>query len=127
MENQLIQNIINIFNTSITYKAKKNKGTQDTKEDGKIRIGLIKDYSLLYELNDELGKYYVDNVNLIKNLTRKRNNSILAHGLDSQSKEDFDEFLEIVLDLARKIDKHMNRFLNETKFAKFDIRLNINR
>ena len=37
MENQLIQNIINIFNTSITYKAKKNKGTQDTKEDGKIK------------------------------------------------------------------------------------------
>ena len=100
---------------------------EKAKEDGKIRIGLIKDYSLLYELNDELGKYYVDNVNLIKNLTRKRNNSILAHGLDSQSKEDFDEFLEIVLDLARKIDKHMNRFLNETKFAKFDIRLNINR
>ncbi|MBQ8205937.1 MAG: TIGR02710 family CRISPR-associated protein, partial [Bacilli bacterium] len=100
---------------------------ENTKEDGKIRIGLIKDYSLLYELNDELGKYYIDNVNLIKNLTRKRNNSILAHGLDSQSKEDFDEFLEIVLDLARKIDKHMNRFLNETKFAKFNIRLSINR
>lgn len=99
---------------------------EKTKEDGKIRIGLAKDYLLLNELNDDLGIYYVENDKKIKNMTIKRNNSILAHGLESRSKEDFDEFLEVVIDMARKLDKDMNKFLNQTRFAKFDLRLKIN-
>ena len=97
-----------------------------TKEDGKIRMGLVKDYLLLNELNDDLGKYYVENEKKIKNMTIKRNNSILAHGLESRSKEDFEEFLEVVIDMARKLDKGMNKFLKETKFAKFDLKLDMN-
>ena len=95
-------------------------------EDGKIRIGLVKDFLLLNELNDDLGKLYIENESKIKNLTQKRNNSILAHGLDSQSKQDFDDFLEVVISLARKLDNDMNKFLNQTKFAKFDLKLEIN-
>jgi CRISPR-associated protein (TIGR02710 family) len=99
---------------------------EKTKEDGKIRIGLVKDYLLLNELNDDLGKYYIENGKRIRNITIKRNNSILAHGLESKSKEDFDEFLELVTDMAKKLDRDMNRFLNETKFAKFDLKLKLN-
>ena len=99
---------------------------EKTREDGKIRIGLAKDFLLLNELEDELGKYYVENESKIKNLTIKRNNSILAHGLDSQTKEDFDDFLEFILSMARKLDKDMNKFLNQTKLAKFDLKLEIN-
>ncbi|MBP3790732.1 MAG: TIGR02710 family CRISPR-associated protein [Methanobrevibacter sp.] len=99
---------------------------EKTLEDGKIRIGLTMDFLLLNELGDDLGKYYVENENKIKNMTQKRNNSILAHGLDSQSRDDFDDFLEVVLDLARKLDKDMNKFLKETEFAKFDIVLKMN-
>lgn len=99
---------------------------EKTREDGKIRIGLAKDFLLLNELGDELGKYYVENESKIKNLTIKRNNSILAHGLDSQTKEDFDDFLEFILSMARKLDKDMNKFLNQTKLAKFDLKLEIN-
>lgn len=95
-------------------------------EDGKIRIGLVKDFLLLNELGNDLGKYYVENESKIKDLTRKRNYSILAHGLESQSKEDFDKFLEVVLDLSYKLDKDMKKFLKQTKFAKFDLRLEIN-
>ena len=93
-----------------------------TEEDGKIRIGLVADFQLLNELGDDLGKYFVQNESKIKNLTQKRNNSILAHGLESQTKEDFDQFLEAVTELAHKLDKDMSRFLNETTFAKFDLR-----
>ena len=96
------------------------------REDGKIRIGLTADFLLLNELGDELGKYYMDNENKIRDLTQKRNNSILAHGLDSQSKGDFDNFLGIVVDLALKLDKDMKKFLNETEFAKFDLKLEYN-
>lgn len=99
---------------------------EKTKEDGKIRIGLSNDFLLLNELGDELGRYYVENESRIKNLTQKRNKSILAHGLESQSREDFDNFLAVVVDLASKLDRDMNKFLNETKFAKFDLRLKIN-
>ena len=96
------------------------------REDGKIKIGLVKDYLLLNELGDELGKYYLENENRIKNLTRKRNNSILAHGLESQSKEDFEEFLDVVVSLAHKLDRDMDKFLIETKFGKFDLKLKLN-
>ncbi len=99
---------------------------EKTIEDGKIRIGLSKDFLLLNELGNDLGKYYVENESLIKNTTQKRNNSILAHGLESQTKEDFDHFLEIVLTLALKLDKDMNKFIKETKFTKFEIKLKIN-
>ena len=99
---------------------------EKTIEDEKIRIGLSKDFLLLNELGNDLGKYYVENESLIKNTTQKRNNSILAHGLESQTKEDFDHFLEIVLTLARKLDKDMNKFIKETKFTKFEIKLTIN-
>ena len=100
---------------------------EKTREDGKIRIGLVMDFLLLNELGDDLGKYYIDNENMIKNLTQKRNNSILAHGLNSQSKDDFEDFLEVVISLARKLDKDMGKFLKETEFAKFDIKLGLNK
>ena len=100
---------------------------EKTREDGKIRIGLIKDYLLLNELNDDLGKIYIENENKIKNMTQKRNYSILAHGLNSQSKQDFDDFLEVVLLLAYALDKDMKKFLYQTQFAKFDSKSNINK
>jgi transcription termination factor NusB len=101
-------------------------GLEKTRDDGKIRIGLVKDFLLLNELNDDLGKYYIENEKKIKSMTLKRNNSILAHGLESKSEEDFNEFLEVVVDMAKKLDKDMNKFLKETKFVKFDIKLKIN-
>ena len=100
---------------------------EKTREDGKIRIGLEKDFLLLNELGNDLGKYYVENESKIKNLTRKRNNSILAHGLDSLTQNDFDEFLDIVLNLSYSLDKDMKKFIEQTKFAKFDLKLKLNK
>lgn len=103
------------------------KDLEKTRVDGKIKIGLIKDFELLAELDDDLGKYFIENRNKINNLTQNRNNSILAHGLESLNKEDFDKFEELVENLAHKLDKDMAKFLKETKFAKFDLRLKLNR
>ena len=79
------------------------------------------------ELDDDLGKEFIENRNRINNLTIKRNNSILAHGLESLDKDDFDQFEELVESLALKLDKDMKKFLNETRFAKFDLKVKINR
>ncbi|WP_297982857.1 TIGR02710 family CRISPR-associated CARF protein [uncultured Methanobrevibacter sp.] len=87
--------------------------------DGKIKIGLIKDLNLLYEMGNGIGRYYKENENRINNLTKKRNDSILAHGLESQSKEDYEQFEKIVIDLALKMDRDMKKFLKETSFPKF--------
>ena len=99
---------------------------EKTRDEGKIKIGLIKDYELLAELDDDLGKYFAENRHSINNITIKRNNSILAHGLESLDKEDFDQFEELVENLARKLDKDMDKFLKETKFAKFDLKVKMN-
>ena len=126
----------NLFSSDIDVEILKNKGVSEEfiqdlerkrEEDGKIKIGLIKDYNLLYQLDDDLGKYFIENENRIRNMTKKRNESILAHGLESQDKESFDEFLDLILTLAKKLDKDMNKFLDETKFAKFDLKVDINK
>ena len=93
---------------------------EKTRTDGKIKIGLIKDFTLLHELGNDMGRYYKDNENRINNMTKKRNDSILAHGLVSQSKDDYEEFEKIVMELALKLDKDMKKFLKETSFPKFD-------
>ena len=100
---------------------------EKTRVDGKIKIGLIKDFEVLAELGDDLGLYFAENRNKINNLTIKRNNSILAHGLESLDKDDFDQFEELVENLARKLDKDMDKFLMQTKFAKFDLKNKMNR
>lgn len=126
----------NILTSDVDIGILKDKGVSEEfiedlerkrEDDGKIKIGLIKDYNLLYELDDDLGKYFMENENRIRNMTKKRNESILAHGLESQDKESFDEFLDLILTLARKLDKDMNKFLNQTKFAKFDLKVDINK
>ncbi len=87
--------------------------------DGKIKIGLIKDLGLLNELGNDIGRYYKENENKVNNLTKKRNESILAHGLESQSSDDYEQFEKIVIDLAMKMDRDMKKFLKETSFPKF--------
>ena len=92
---------------------------EKTRTDGKIKIGLVKDFLLLDELGNDMGKYYKENENRINNMTKKRNDSILAHGLESQTRDDYEQFETVVIDLAMKLDKDMKKFLKETSFPKF--------
>lgn len=87
----------------------------------KIRLGLVQDYRLLNELNDELGKFYIDNEKVIQNSLKYRNESILAHGLNSQNQEQYDEFKGLVLSAAIILNKNIPKFIEETKFPYFEI------
>ena len=81
-----------------------------------IKFGLTADYELLAKLNDDLGDFYLKNKKQIRNILKFRNNSILAHGFDSCSKKEYDEFSGIVLNAADLLHKDMKKFIEETKF-----------
>ena len=83
---------------------------------GEIKFALTADYELLAMLNDSLGDFYLKNKKEILNILKFRNNSILAHGFESCSKKEYDEFSKIVLEAANLLHKDMEKFIDETKF-----------
>ncbi len=90
-------------------------------DDDIIKIGLSEDYKLLEQLNDKLGKIYSSN-NKYTEILKARNTSILAHGLTSTTKENYEIFKELVMTLALALtDEKINEYLEETKFPKFNI------
>ena len=90
-------------------------------DDGIIKSGLNLDFIILSELNDDLGKYYCENKKKITGQLSSRNYSVLAHGLESKTKKDYDDFEKTVLTFAHLLHKDMDRFLEETEFPKFNI------
>ncbi|WP_295592631.1 TIGR02710 family CRISPR-associated CARF protein [uncultured Methanobrevibacter sp.] len=84
-------------------------------------ISLNDDYILLKLLDDELGIYYEKNYNKIRNMLTFRNNSILAHGLDSLSKEQFKKFNNEVLNIARLLKPDIDDLIKYTKFPTFKL------
>ena len=84
-----------------------------------VKIGLIKDYDLLYHLGDDLGIFYAENVNEINECSSFRNKSILAHGLNYQTKDDYERFEKLVLESANILTKDLDKYLNQTLFPEF--------
>ena len=89
---------------------------ESIKSDGKIKIGLAKDYDLLYHLDDDLGSFYNENKGMAKNYISFRNESVLAHGLKYQTFENYDKFEELVINAAAILTPDLDRLLNQTKF-----------
>ena len=98
------------------------KNLENSRDDrsGKIKIGLAEDYHLLNALGNELGANYHEKEHVISNVTHKRNNSILAHGFEFSSNEDYLDFEEIVLNMAKLQNDNIVRFIEESKFPKLD-------
>ena len=84
-------------------------------------IALNEDYILLKLLDDELGAYFEDNYKKIRNMLTFRNNSILAHGLDSLSKEQYEIFNDEVLNMARLLKQDIDDLIEYTKFPTFKL------
>ncbi len=70
-------------------------------KEGKISIGLVRDYEILNSLDNELGNYYMENRGF-RGILSVRNQSILAHGLEPVNRsgcekafEHFSEMMEI--------------------------------
>ena len=88
---------------------------------GIIKFGLVQDYELLNMLGDELGDYFIKNKNDLLAVISSRNNSILAHGLNSQTEKQYNKFRDLVLKFASVLNPEMDVFINETTFPEFEI------
>lgn len=86
---------------------------------GIVRIGLIQGYELLYDLEDELGRFYMDNKDSLLANISSRNHSILAHGLNSQTEKEYNKFRDLVLRFAKVLNPDISLFIKETEFPKF--------
>ena len=88
---------------------------------GIVKISLIQGYELLHDFDDELGKLYIDTKDLFLANISSRNNSILAHGLNSQTEKEYNKFRDLVLRFAKVLNPDINVFIKETEFPEFEI------
>ena len=88
---------------------------------GVVRISLIQGYELLNDFGDEIGKLYIENKHSFLANIFTRNNSILAHGLNSQSEKEYNNIRDLVLKFAKVLNPNINRVIRETEFPEFEI------
>jgi len=88
---------------------------------GIVKISLIQDYELLNNLENELGEFYKENKDLVLANISSRNNSILAHGLKSQTEKQYNKFRDLVLRFAKVLNPEIKEFIKETEFPEFYI------
>ena len=88
---------------------------------GTVKTSLVQDYILLNELNDELGDFFMKNSDEVFASISSRNDSILAHGLNSQTKKQYNKFRDLVLRFAKVLHPEINIFIDETIFPEFEL------
>lgn len=87
--------------------------------DGKIKIGLIKDFELISYFDDDLAEFYVENNKRIQNIVKFRNSSILAHGMEAKTADEYDEFKDMVLKAANVLNPKIDEYIEDTMFPEF--------
>ena len=98
------------------YKLEKSKAS-----DNKIKLGSAASFELLEKLNDDLGIEFKNYGNKIFSALSHRNRSILAHGLQSKTCEEYSEFKKIVFALANFLNSDVDIFIKESEFPRFTI------
>ena len=119
----------NISTSNVDLDTLKNRGLDKNHIDelincldlnDNIKIGLAKDYDLLFMFSDDLGIFYAENASEISRCLEYRNKSILAHGLNFQTKNQYLKFEELVLEAGNILTNDLNDYLDKTKFPKFE-------
>lgn len=87
---------INTSNLELNKVKNKEKWEKKKNEKGEIKIGLIEDYELLLELEDEVGKVYKDKKGKLMEKLEVRNFSKLAHGDKPVTEDKWKEFYGFV-------------------------------
>ncbi|MEM2583008.1 MAG: TIGR02710 family CRISPR-associated CARF protein [Candidatus Thermoplasmatota archaeon] len=99
-------------------KSVKNLEKYENKRDerGIIRLALQECYQLLKDLNDEIGNVIEDKE--LKDLLKKRNESILAHGIEPVNKEEAVKLFEKAKEIAKKVIEKLENYMEISKFPK---------
>ena len=97
----------------------KVKLEKEKDKDGKIKIGMQKSYELLYFFNDPLGIEFNNNKKL-QDYLKKRNESILAHGIKPITKEEYETLYEEVKKIASIAVKNFDELMKKCEFPKFE-------
>jgi len=85
---------------------------------GKIQMGLEVDYRFLDLKGDHLGTKFT-NDNKLRNLLKRRNSSILAHGIKPVDKDVYRELSEKVLQFASLILTNLDTLLSQSTFKEW--------
>jgi len=86
-------------------------------EKGKIKLGLKKDFELLQDLGDEVGKKFLEDKKM-QDLLSRRNNSILAHGLVPVKREDAERMFESVRGYVELVVEDAEGLMRESEFPR---------
>ena len=90
-------------------------------KDGKIKIGLIRDFEVLGHIDEDMGGFYLENEKRILNIVKFRNSSILAHGMEAKTAEEYEEFLEMIMNVISVLDEKIFDYIEDTKFPEFEL------
>lgn len=93
--------------------------TPPADDDGTVVIGLLEAYELLKALGDPmLGKCYQRMAAPLKDVLRVRNYSLMAHGFTPISKNAYENFRRLIIDLLEQldIDPNWQRYQFPTRF-----------
>jgi CRISPR-associated protein (TIGR02710 family) len=86
-------------------------------KDGTIKLGMHSAFTLLRYEGNNLGIKF-DNDNQIKDLLKRRNQSILAHGLTPIEKEDYKKLMEKTIELATEAYPNIETLMKKAEFPK---------
>ena len=86
-------------------------------EKGKIKLPLRKDFELLQDLGDEIGKKFLEDKKM-QDLLSRRNKSILAHGLVPVKREDAERMFESVREYVELAVEDAEGLMRESEFPK---------
>lgn len=70
------------------------KGYETKGKDGKIKLGLVEDYELLFKLEDPIGEVFKRKESDLREVLERRNRSILAHGFKSIKEGEYKDIKE---------------------------------
>lgn len=87
-------------------------------KNGVMTIALVKSFRFLKHLGCQYAKEYLDDKKL-RYMVNKRNDSILAHGLNPINKENAENLFEGVLKYAIDVFPEIEKYMEMAKFPKF--------
>ena len=92
-------------------------------KDNKVKLSLHQDYELLFDVNSNLGKTFKQEYETggLRKVISSRNNSILAHGFNPVSEENYRKILVKVEKLIRIVVPDIDYLLDKVKFPQIKI------